>query len=95
MGSPRILFVGVEENTEMVKLKESVDDCLYSLGFLPEQRKFVPHLTIGRVRQRINLSGEVPRIESPLFYITNVTIFRSELKNTGSVHIPLKKFELK
>jgi len=92
---PRILFIGLEENIEIENLKINVDKCLNSMGFPPEEREFIPHLTIGRVKQRIRLPRDIPPIKSPGFIIRNVTVFRSVLKRSGSKHIPLKRLELK
>jgi 2'-5' RNA ligase len=46
---PRILWVGVE-GIPLVQLAERVDIALATLGFEREQRRFTPHLTIGRWR---------------------------------------------
>jgi RNA 2',3'-cyclic 3'-phosphodiesterase len=47
---PRVLWVGVE-GKPLAALAEKVEKSLASLGFAQENRKFTPHLTIGRWRQ--------------------------------------------
>lgn len=43
-----ILWLGVSENAHLQALKEEVDTLVVSVGFEPEARAFVPHLTLGR-----------------------------------------------
>jgi len=47
---PRVLWVGAGEGgAAAVALASSVSTALAPLGFAPEGRSFVPHLTVGRV----------------------------------------------
>jgi 2'-5' RNA ligase len=46
---PRVLWVGLTGD-RLVSLAARVDSALRPLGFKPEDRKFTPHLTIGRWR---------------------------------------------
>ena len=47
---PRVLWVGAGEGAaEASALAASVATALAPLGFAPEERPFVPHLTVGRV----------------------------------------------
>ncbi len=43
-----ILWLGVTENAHLQALKEEVETLVASVGFEPEARAFVPHLTLGR-----------------------------------------------
>lgn len=46
---PRVLWVGLTGD-RLVSLASRVESALRPLGFKPEDRKFTPHLTIGRWR---------------------------------------------
>ena len=53
--SPRVVWAGVEGETAplsrcIARLEEEVS----ALGVVPERRKFVPHVTLGRARARAN-----------------------------------------
>jgi 2'-5' RNA ligase len=48
--SPRVLWVGVNGSNVLTELKKDIEDGMSSLGFESEDRKFTPHLTLGRFR---------------------------------------------
>ncbi len=49
---PRVLWVGIGgEIDTLLRLQQNIDSALASLGFAKEERPFMPHLTLARVRQ--------------------------------------------
>ena len=49
---PRVLWVGIGgEIDTLLRLQQNIDFVLASLGFAKEERPFMPHLTLARVRQ--------------------------------------------
>jgi 2'-5' RNA ligase len=49
----QVVWVGLSGDIEnLVQLQKRVDAALVPLGFAPESRPFVPHLTLARVRDR-------------------------------------------
>jgi RNA 2',3'-cyclic 3'-phosphodiesterase len=48
--SPRSLWVGVERTSELVALRDKVEQALFRAGLPPEPRKFAPHVTLARLR---------------------------------------------
>ncbi len=91
--NPRVLYVGLSKNKELSKFQNKLDDGLSQIGFEKEERKFVPHITIGRVKQRMSIK-DVPRISKAAFDINQIGIIKSELKPEGSLYTPLKLFTL-
>ena len=47
---PRALFAGVENNAALQRLQAAQERVLQRLGLEPEGRKFVPHVTLARLR---------------------------------------------
>ena len=47
---PRALWVGVEREPELVTLRGKIEQALIRIGLEPEPRKFVPHVTLARLR---------------------------------------------
>lgn len=47
---PRALFAGVESNPSLQRLQAAQERLLQRLGLAPEGRKYVPHVTLARLR---------------------------------------------
>ena len=96
----RVLWVGLEGN-DLTALAKSVESVLEPFGFPAENRVFRPHLTIGRWRQPMRaqqeLGGKLKRwkdFEFGEFRLDEVVLFRSVLKQDGTVYLPLKAVPL-
>ena len=51
----KIIWIGMKEGSEdMKRLAELTDSSLHEIGFEKDGRKFVPHLTLGRVKSKRN-----------------------------------------
>jgi 2'-5' RNA ligase len=47
---PHTLYAGIEASRPLVGLQADSERCLRRLGLPPEQRKFIPHVTLARLR---------------------------------------------
>ena len=47
---PRIAAALVERNAELLRLQSEVAHCVRKCGITPENRCFVPHVTLGRLK---------------------------------------------
>jgi len=87
---PRVLWVGVDAPDELFALARAVEDELAELGFPREQRRFHPHITLGRVRDPeaesvLSLYEELsaPRERT---VVGEVRVMRSTLQPGGALH---------
>ena len=48
---PRQLWVGVEREPELARLRDKIEQALIRIGLEPEPRRFVPHVTLARLRE--------------------------------------------
>lgn len=46
---PRVLWLGIKNTNELLKLHSNLNEELKRIGFKTENRKFSPHLTLGRL----------------------------------------------
>jgi 2'-5' RNA ligase len=97
---PRVIWLGLEQDAEnsLVKLHKWVDNKLSPLGFEKEKRKYSPHLTIGRVKKPEQLNKLFQYLdETPLpvstFDVNEIVLMQSELKSTGAVYAPIRKYD--
>ncbi len=91
--NPRVLYIGLSHNNELSKFQNELERNLHNLGFAKEDRRFVPHITLARVKKRIHLR-EVPPITRSIFNITQIGLITSELRPEGSVYTPVKIYKL-
>jgi len=48
---PRVLWMGLENAEELLKISETINRALEEIGILTNRQNFVPHLTIGRIKK--------------------------------------------
>ena len=100
--NPRVIWIGIKENDTLRKIQRHLTQVLIRNEFTADQKKFKPHLTLGRVKENAavpadmiacleDLRGKVDLSASPL---DRVTLFESQLKPGGPVSTVLyeKKF---
>ena len=91
--SPRVIWVGTNEGAdELEKLAEMIRMKLSQFGFQPD-KKFKPHVTIFRVKKKIeNVSNELQKFSTYIFgkqVISEVKLKKSELTTTGPIYTDL------
>ncbi len=88
----RVIWLGVKEGYNIIKiLAETVQESIEVLGFLKEG-KYIPHLTLGRVRsvrnknELIALVEELRDKEIGRMKIDTIKLFKSKLSPSGPVY---------
>ncbi len=95
---PRVIWVGVQAPSTLLRLQHAIENETKKLGYPPEERPFSPHLTLGRVAANAS-PGEVQQIarrleaikvgELGIIEVESVQLFRSDLQPGGSVYTQL------
>jgi len=99
-GTPRVIWVGIEENPSLSALQSALEDGLDSIHFPREKRIFHPHLTLGRVKSPSELDSipvEIENNQKTLFgemQVRKVTFFQSTLKPTGAEYSVISEYKL-
>jgi 2'-5' RNA ligase len=99
---PRVIWMGLEDKTErLLILQKNIEENLNILGFTPEERKFSPHLTIGRLKslkgksrlanmihakKDMNIDGSIS--------VNKINLIKSELRVTGPIYSVLETVSL-
>jgi 2'-5' RNA ligase len=90
--NPRVLWVGLEDNFEKFKkLQKEIETVCGRLGFGKEEKNYLPHITIGRVKSPkfmywVARELEDTNLEAVTFPVNEVVGMRSILKSTGAVY---------
>ncbi len=101
-GKPRVIHVEVRETTGALQdLHHVIEQALAEqLAVAPESRAYVPHITVGRVRDRRTaphtdeLAAALPEQDFGRVSVTSFVLMRSELKPTGAEYSVLHEFLL-
>jgi len=94
----RSLWVGLEETGNLENLKRSVDRRLTNVGVGPDSRKYIPHVTLGRVESRLSNLNQFLNWTSlvlhPAVKVDQFVLLESRLSKSGSKYIPVQTYSL-
>jgi len=98
---PRVLWSGVLDNGCMLNsLSSAIFRKLDQAGFKIDQRESKPHVTLGRIKEKINKEGlffVLKKYQDVVFdkvTVGSIEVMESELKRTGSVYRVLEQVKL-
>lgn len=90
--SPKVIWFGIEHNEVLQQLARQVSSNLETAGILGDRQNFVPHLTIGRIREIRDkkyfqqLMGRFHEVDIQKQFVTGFTLFESLLSREGPVY---------
>jgi 2'-5' RNA ligase len=98
---PRVIWVGITEGGDKLKeLADKIEDKLSTEGYGEEEREFSPHLTIGRIKEKIDdeaLAGFIKKNEKASFggfAAKSISMMKSTLMRSGPVYEEVKQITL-
>lgn len=75
---PRVVYAALEENERLNGLHRKVKDALSSFRLSPDNKPFVPHITLANKWAGKDVWEEIPQIESESFRAEEFSLFRIE-----------------
>ena len=96
---PRVFWCGIEA-PGLETLAEHTDGATAALGIVRETRAFSPHLTLARIKERLDLQplrqavAALPSLDFGEFQAASFFLYQSTLKPSGSVYTKLAEFPL-
>jgi 2'-5' RNA ligase len=98
---PRVVWAGIAAGLrELGVLAAAMEHGLEPLGFRAERRPFRGHATLGRVRSArgigplVQTLDEAGRTEFGRWTASEIVLYRSHLRPTGSIYEPLARLPL-
>lgn len=98
---PRVVWVGLSGDMEPLRaLQRDLESQLNGLGFPREKRSFKGHLTMGRVKGRLDrtkLSAVLEGLgdfQTESFTVQSIVLFQSDLRPDGAVYSRLAEVAL-
>jgi 2'-5' RNA ligase len=104
LSQARVFWVGIGgELDKLSRLQQNIDSALAVLGFAKEERSFVPHLTLARIRQGASplerrsfgeLVGSTIFDDKYHIKVEAISLMRSQLTPAGAIYTCLSTVEL-
>jgi len=94
---PHVLWIGIERSNKLLEIQNHLYQKLKEKKFRIEDRKFIGHLTLARIRSKINSKylEKFEQIDLGEFKVEEIVLFRSELTSSGANHQKCFEIELK
>ena len=98
---PRVLWLGADEGSDkFCHLQSTIEQNLAGMGFRGENRRYVPHLTLGRVgpggdtAALVQGLGELAGFAGGQMFVDEVVVYESEPQRSGPKYLPLAHLKL-
>lgn len=93
----RYIWAGVAKSHSLLNLRQKLAIALEPWALKPDEHEFVPHITLGRLRNHKNITDLLsPWIRSDFgkFQVCEATLFESQQVGPHSRYIPLVRYPL-
>lgn len=97
--NPKVIWFGFEEENLLKEIGNQVLVQVAAAGFSADRQNFVPHLTIGRIKQIQQrqvfqkIIDNFKEIQLNKFRASEFHLYESILKPDGPVYLPLQSFQ--
>ncbi len=96
---PKIIWAGIENNSLLTELQQAIEHACRAADFEPDKRSYIPHITIGRVKnaskKEVNtFFNQNKRVWIEEIPVTEFVLYESKLDSDGARHYPLERFGL-
>jgi 2'-5' RNA ligase len=98
--SPRVIWIGTNDNGHLTELGTRLLLKLDEAGFPDDRQNFVPHLTIGRIKNiddKSNFQKRISEMKDTYFQtieVKEIILFESQLRPQGPIYVQLEKYGL-
>ena len=97
-GQADTVWAGVTPHEPVKALHNKVDTALTRVGVAPDQRAFLPHITLARLKRSSgpvgNLLEQSGGLTSPPFTVADFALFESTLTPEGAVYSIIERYRL-
>jgi 2'-5' RNA ligase len=98
---PRVLWLGLSEVSEHLKLLANSNiDAMDAIGFKRDRQNFVPHLTLGRIKNLTDKSrfqqviGSIPQKTYISTLVNEILLYESVLHKSGPEYYVIQRFKI-
>ena len=98
---PRVIFVCAQDKgNNLLKIYEKLDKGMEELGIKQDAKKYVGHITLGRIKSRKNIPALIDALNSGTGYffgqekVNYISLMQSKLTPKGPIYTRLKNFTI-
>lgn len=92
--NPRVLWIGVSPYEKIEEIFKFIEDRAEKVSIEREGRKFHPHITVARVKEKKRISFEKKKFDDK-FKVNRIVLFKSDLRKEGPIYTQIKEVKLK
>ena len=97
--APRVLWVGMDDGSELERLQGKVEAILGKVGLPSDNRKYNPHVALARLRsvptkEVTDYLSTHARFQTQRFNVDGFSLYSSQLRRSGAVHVVEAVFAL-
>lgn len=97
-GQPEAVWAGVAPHEPLHRLHKKVDQAIARVGIAPEQRTYLPHITLARLKRSSGsvrgLLEQSGGLTSPPFAVDSFALYESKLTPEGAVYALAEHYPL-
>lgn len=97
-GQPETVWAGLAPHEPLKALHKKVDQAIARVGVEPEQRAYLPHITLARLKRSSGpvrgLIEEAGGLRSEPFQVDGFGLYESKLTPEGAVYAIVESYEL-
>ena len=95
----RVIYLGVQNKKYLNEFKQALDQALEEAGLLlhVDERNFVPHLTIGRMRNSRSIKDLISPLKRKSFgkvRVNEIVMYESKLEGAYPIYTPIFRAQL-
>jgi len=96
---PHALWAGMRDANPVIHLQRKIEAVLQRIGLPAEERKFIPHVTLARLKATprgrvLDFLTDHALYASPAFEVTSFVLYSSTLTPHGSLYTPERTYPL-
>jgi 2'-5' RNA ligase len=97
-GRPDAVWAGVAPHDSLRLLHKKIDQASVRIGIAPEQRAYLPHITLARLKRDSGPVGglleQAGGLASAMFAVDHFALFESDLSPDGAVYSLIERYGL-
>lgn len=99
--NPSVIYIGIGEDDHLQEFVSTLFEKLDEYGFEKENRKYSPHLTLGRMKflndksNFFRLLENIQKDVEQLMYAKEIILYKSILKSSGPKYVVIHKYSLR